>query len=488
MTPANHYPVLPAIRQTLQGEGNSNDVAIRDQLYRYAEDLGQSIARGSSLEAVNQELLNTCAWLKSSRDELDEMLRCSRDIHLVTDSNGVILQCNPAASAIAPAERLAGESFADWVLPNYIDRYNQLRANSTFGKSGAQEECELSLRHSANDSFPLIVAASAFRIYRDGELFGLHWILRNITYLREAEIDTKIATMVFEIAAEGVMITDIDGEIVAVNPAFSQITGYAAHEAIGRKASLLRSGIHDVAFYAEFWRTLRETGKWQGEMYNRRRNGEMYPAWQTISAATDNCGRVLSYVAIFSDISRLARAEKRLAYLAHYDTLTGLPNRHLFHDRLHQTIANAKRSEVPFTLIFVDLDRFKAINDQMGHHAGDRVLHEAGRRLAAAVRESDTVARIGGDEFVIIAPGLSGSDDIRRFCRNVIDQLIEPINLDDGQVSIGGSLGCAEYPRHTDDEETLLKYADIAMYQAKLAGGSVHFVYDSGRPLTSEAT
>jgi diguanylate cyclase (GGDEF)-like protein/PAS domain S-box-containing protein len=425
--------------------------------------------------------------LKSSRDEFDEMVRCSRDIHLVTDCNGLVLQCNPAASAVAPAQRLAGENLAAWVLPGYIDLYNQLRANSTFGRSGAQEECELHLRHSANDSFPLIVAASAFRIYRDGEVHGLHWILRNITYLREAEIDTKVATMVFESAAEGVMITDIDGEIVAVNPAFTQITGYAANEVIGRKASLLRSGVHDSAFYAEFWRTLRESGKWQGEIYNRRKSGEMYTAWQTISAAGDNCGHVLSYVSVFSDISRLLRAEKRLAYLAHYDTLTGLPNRHLFHDRLHQAIANARRGETLFTLIFIDLDRFKAINDQLGHHAGDRVLHEAGRRLSSAVREIDTVARLGGDEFVIIAPGLGGSEDIGRFCRHVIELLIQPIDLDGSLVGIGGSLGCAEYPCHGEDEEALLKCADKAMYQAKLAGGDIHILFEAGIPLANEA-
>ncbi|NTV70355.1 MAG: sensor domain-containing diguanylate cyclase [Azonexaceae bacterium] len=466
--------------QALRLPGTARAVALHDQLYRYAEDLEQSVARCSSLESSNKELLDTCDWLDSSRQELDELVRSSPDIHLITNTSGIILQCNPAAAAMAPAQRLAGENIADWVLSEWIDNCNLLRSEAMSYSPQDQRELELHLRHTSNDRFPMIVAARAFPVHRKGVIHAVHWVLRNITFLREIEFDTQIATMVFKSAAEGVMITDPDGQILAVNPAFSHITGYSPEEAIGKNASFLRSGIQDEAFFAEFWRALRETGKWQGELYNRKKSGEMFPEWLTISAVCDNAGRVLSYVAIFSDISRLLRAEKRLAYLAHYDTLTGLPNRILFQDRLKQILASAKRTGIPFTLIFIDLDKFKAINDTLGHHTGDRVLQEAARRLAAALREVDTVARLGGDEFVVIASGLSGQEHIGRVCDKAIEALVKPIILDNQTLQIGGSLGCAEYPRHGEDENALLRKADIAMYRAKAAGGNSYFISQEG--------
>lgn len=476
-------PGILANGQTLRLPGSSRENALHDQLYRYAEDLEQSITRCSALEARNKELSDTCAWLEASRHELDEMVRGSQDIHLITNTIGTILQCNPAASALASPHRLAGENLAEWVLPEHVDNWNHLCTSAITDSTEGHSERELHLRHASNDTFPLIVAARAFPLYRNGAIQGIHWILRNITYLRETEFDTQIATMVFKSAAEGVMITDSDGEILAVNPAFSVITGYTADEAIGRNASMLRSGVQDDAFYADFWRTLREKGKWQGEIYNRKKSGEMFPEWLTISAASDSGGKVLSYVAIFSDISRLLRAEKRLAYLAHYDMLTGLPNRHLFQDRLTQMLVNAKRASTSFTLIFIDLDDFKAVNDTQGHHTGDRVLQEAGRRIAASLREVDTVARLGGDEFVIIAPGLSGDENIGLVCSKMIEALKKPITLDGLNMQIGGSFGCAEYPRHGDDETTLLHQADSAMYRAKASGGNSYFISATGEIL-----
>jgi diguanylate cyclase (GGDEF)-like protein/PAS domain S-box-containing protein len=283
------------------------------------------------------------------------------------------------------------------------------------------------------------------------------------------------------------MITDAKGEILAVNPAFTQITGYSADEAIGHNVSLLKSGVQDEAFYTDFWHSLRENRGWQGELYNRKKSGEMYPEWLTISAASDSDGSVLSYVAIFSDISRLLRAEKRLAYLAHYDTLTGLPNRHLFQDRLTQILASAKRSSTPFTLIFIDLDKFKEVNNTLGHHAGDRVLQEVGKRLLGQVREIDTVARLGGDEFVIIAPSLSGAENIDRFCWKAIQVLSQPIHVDGRELLISSSFGCAEFPSHGEDDETLLRNADNTMYRAKAAGGNIHFIYEAGNSFPVEA-
>ena len=205
----------------------------------------------------------------------------------------------------------------------------------------------------------------------------------------------------------------------------------------------------------------------------------MYPEWLSISAARNNDGQVLSYVAMFTDVSRLLRAEKRLAYLAHFDTLTGLPNRHLFEDRLEQALASGKRSGTVFTLIFIDLDDFKKINDLYGHHAGDQVLQVAGKRLQASIREIDTVARLGGDEFVIIAPGLNGKDDIARVCLKAIEALVQPIDLEGREVKIGGSFGCTQYPHDGEDGTSLLRHADNAMYRAKAAGGNAYVIHEA---------
>ena len=474
--------------QTSSLPGGTRDIALHDQLYRYAEDLEKSIEKCSTLESQCKELTDTCEWLDESRRELDELVRGSKNIHFLTDTIGIILHSNPASSVLASPLRLAGSNLSEWVLADFMDNFHHVRTNAIAEKQTTTDEWELHLRHGPNSTSPIIVAVRVVALYRHGKINALHWVMRNITYLREIEFDSQISTMVFKGAAEGVMITDIDGEILAVNPAFTQITGYEPEEAIGQNVSFLSSGIQDEAFYVEFWRALREIGGWQGELYNRRKSGEMYPEWLNISAARDNDGRILSYVAMFSDVSRLLRAEKRLAYLAHYDTLTNLPNRHLFEDRLAQALVNGKRSGMPFTLIFIDLDNFKKINDTFGHHVGDMVLQTAGKRLRAAIRAIDTVARLGGDEFVVIAPGLTGIEDIKGVCAKAIEALVQPYDFEGKEIQIGGSFGCAQYPQDGEDDVTLLRYADKAMYSAKAAGGNTHVIHaeDSAPPANAK--
>ncbi len=472
--------------QTEHLSENARDVELHHQLYRYAEDLVQSNERCTMLENQIENLRDTCTWLEDSRRQLDDLIRTSRDIHIITDGDGTIFQSNPAAAVLAPLARLAGENLGAWVLPAYRDNFLDQRIKAFSEKREDDIEWEMHLHQAANDTSPLIVSAQVLPLYKNDQVSGLHWVLRNISHLRTTEFEAQIATTVFENAAEGIMITDPNGEILAVNPAFTKISGYSADEAIGHNASFLRSGVQDEAFYADFWHSLHENRSWQGELFHRKKSGEMYPEWQTISAATDKDNRVLSYVAIFSDISRLMRAEKRLAYLAHYDLLTGLPNRHLFQERITQGIANTKRSGIPFTLIFIDLNKFKEINDTLGHHAGDFVLKEVSKRLLAVIREVDTVARLGGDEFVIIAPGLRGANDIGLLCRKAIKALRQPILIDGQSRFISGSFGCAEHPKHGEDESTLLRNADKAMYQAKAAADSDYVIYEAGNSFPAE--
>ncbi len=494
----------PAGGQSVRLAGSDRAAALHDQLYRYAEDLQQMIERNGALEAHYETVRESCDRLMESREELDELMRSSRDIHVLTDPAGLILQCNPAGEALAPANLLAGsplQDFAeeswlaglqegaasrtggnlrDWVLPSHRASCDKLLASAATGGKAPDQGTELHLQQKTADAAPLIVSAQALAVRKDGDIRYLHWILRDVTRLREAEFETQISSVVFKHADEGVMITGVDGGILAVNPAFTRITGYSAEEVVGRSPGILSSGMQDAAFYAGFWKSLHDKGGWQGEIFNRKKNGEIYPQWLTVSAARDGDGQVLSYIAVFSDLSRLLLAEKRLSYLAHHDSLTGLPNRLLFQDRLGQMLSQSRRTGVQFTLIFVDIDKFKPINDSFGHAVGDRVLQEVARRLAGTVRECDTVARLGGDEFLILAPGLVGETDSGSFCRKAIDALCQPMQVEGRQFVIGGSFGCAEFPNHGDDEVVLMKCADAAMYQAKAAGGNTYAIYDAG--------
>jgi diguanylate cyclase (GGDEF)-like protein/PAS domain S-box-containing protein len=473
-------PSRPAGGQTVRLPGSTRSAALHDQLYRYAEDLQQMVERNGELEAHYETLRESSERLIESREELDELVRSSRDIHIVTGADGTILQSNPAGVALAPLTRLTGRKLDNLVLPSHREAFLSLQSEAIEGGESPRSGHEMHLRREGGGDSPLIVSAQVLAVRKDGEARYLHWILRDMTHQREAEFETQISTMVFKHADEGVMITDIEGTILVVNPAFCRITGYSAEEVLGQTPRILSSGMQDAAFYAAFWQDLRENGRWQGEIYNRRKNGDIYPEWMTVSAARDADGGILSYIAVFTDLSRLLRAEKRLSYLAHHDSLTGLPNRLLFQDRLAQTLAQAKRSGVQFTLIFIDLDNFKPINDTLGHAIGDRVLQEAANRLSGSVRECDTVARLGGDEFVILAPGLVGDTDIGGLCNKMIDALRQPIQTRGNELFIGGSFGCAEYPNHGNDEAVLLKCADMAMYKAKAAGGNSYAIYEGG--------
>lgn len=465
--------------QSLRLPGSSQQVALHDQLYRYAEDLQHVLERQSSLEENCNTLRSACVKLSESQRLHNEIVGQSPDLHFVTAADGRILQANPAAQTLAPMSQLIGSALKDWVLPACHPDFEALLAHAgERGRSDGQEK-ELRLRREGPNTTQLIVTASVIVANEDSGSPGYYWVLRDITRIREIQFESQISSMVFKETSEAVMITDIGGEILAVNPAFSRITGYSAEETVGRRPTMLRSGMHDAGFYTSFWRSLQEKGYWQGEIYNRRKSGEIFSEWLTVNTARDANGQTIAYIAVFTDLSRILQAERRLSYLAHHDMLTGLPNRLLFNDRLEQAVAQARRNAGRFTLIFIDLDRFKQINDSLGHEIGDIVLREAAARLAMAVREVDTVARLGGDEFVIIAPELAGPEAIAVVANKVIDIVSQPMQIDGNELFIGASLGCATYPEHGDEEALLLKHADAAMYVAKSLGGNTHVVFDS---------
>ena len=289
--------------------------------------------------------------------------------------------------------------------------------------------------------------------------------------------DLHLARKVIEASLDGVMICNARQEIEFVNPAFSVLTGYSQEEIIGANPSVLKSGRHDEVFYAKMWASLQEHGVWQGEIWNRRRNGEIFPEWLTINVILDEDGGVTQYAAIFSDITERKKTEERIKNLAYFDVLTGLPNRRLFTDRLQVAIANAHRHGQQLAIMFLDLDLFKRINDTLGHALGDMVLVETSKRLALCLREGDTVARIGGDEFTILLPELDHVEDAAKMAERLIAQVKLPFMVDDHELYVTTSIGIAVYPEDGTSVDTLIKNADTAMYRAKDLGRNSYQLY-----------
>ncbi|ENO89145.1 diguanylate cyclase domain-containing protein [Thauera linaloolentis] len=281
---------------------------------------------------------------------------------------------------------------------------------------------------------------------------------------------------VFDSTAEGIMLIDDEMRVLQVNPAFTRITGYEEDEVRGRGLELLGAGRHDQAFFDAIRRMLADTGRWQGEVWNRRKSGDAYVQWMSITRASLP-GEAAAFVATLTDITLRKEAEQRMQYRADHDALTGLPNRALFQDRLDAALASAHRNGGQFAVLFIDLDRFKAVNDSLGHPAGDALLVEAGARILGCVRESDTVARFGGDEFAAILPDAGGVEDAREVAQRICAALAEPFMLQQGRAQVAGSVGIALSPMHGSDRAGLESRADQALYAAKRAGGGRWCVY-----------
>lgn len=305
-----------------------------------------------------------------------------------------------------------------------------------------------------------------------GEFVNFLGVTRDISERKRAELDLHIAAIVFE-SQDGMIVTDAETTILRVNHAFTQISGYAADEVIGKTPRILRSDRQDADFYAAMWASIETAGMWHGELWSRRKDGEVYPEQITITAVKSSLGQVTHYVAVLRDITERKRLEKEVTQLAFFDTLTQLPNRRLFNDRLSQSLKRAKRDQSSFALMFIDLDKFKPINDTHGHEAGDLVLQTVAKRIESCLRASDTAARVGGDEFLVLLPDLQGSDDAVAVAENIRIALEQPCIAPDGVILlVSASIGIAIYPEHAQSEQELMRLGDMVMYEAKNAGGN----------------
>jgi diguanylate cyclase (GGDEF)-like protein/PAS domain S-box-containing protein len=311
----------------------------------------------------------------------------------------------------------------------------------------------------------------------DGSRRSLVVVARDLTEQRRVEENLRLAAQVFENSGEAIMIMDAHSRVVSVNRAFSDMTGYLPAEVQGQTPAMLTSDLHDEEFYQRMWHGLREAGYWQGELWSRRRNGEVYPEWMGISTLRGPDGAVTHYVAISTDISERKASEARIEFLAHHDPLTDLPNRLLLRDRLERAIVQGERTATRVALLFIDLDRFKTVNDSLGHPVGDRLLREAAQRLRQCVRDMDTVSRQGGDEFLIVLTDLKDGDAVTRIAEQILAAMSVPFSLDGHDVAISCSVGVAVFPEDGRDFDELLKKSDIAMYHAKEAGRNAFRYY-----------
>ncbi|MFZ4703394.1 MAG: PAS domain S-box protein, partial [Candidatus Methylumidiphilus sp.] len=271
--------------------------------------------------------------------------------------------------------------------------------------------------------------------------------LMDITERKSAEEEMKLAALLYQNSNEAMTVTDANGVILNVNPAFTRLTGYAAEEVVGKNPRILQSGRHDWAFYHKMWQAINTTGHWQGEIWNKRKDGEVYAEWLSINTIHNEDGSVHRRVALFSDISEKKKSEELIWNQANFDFLTQLPNRRMFHDRLAQEVKKAARNRMMLALLFIDLDRFKEVNDTLGHDMGDLLLKDASQRLTSCVREADTVARLGGDEFTVILGGLNNPGGVERTVQTILKKLAEPFLLGEEKVYVSGSIGITFYPK-----------------------------------------
>ena len=305
---------------------------------------------------------------------------------------------------------------------------------------------------------------------KNGEITHYLAIKEDITAKKQAEIELGLAAIAFE-SHEGIMITDITSKILRVNTAFTQITGYSSDEVIGKPANILNSGRQDKSFYLAMWQQIKRTGSWQGEIWNRHKQGYIYPEWLTITARKDADNITTHYVAIFTDITQFKAAEEKIKVLAYYDPLTQLPNRRKLLDRLKHGISVCLREGTQLAILMLDLDRFKAVNDSFGHLAGDELLQQVATRITQRLRATDLLARLGGDEFVVLLEDIRHPNDVARIAEDIIADLAQPFLLNKNKEAlIGTSIGISLFPEHADSTEILMDHADMALYQAKDKG------------------
>ena len=394
------------------------------------------------------------------------LIESSLDPLVTIATDGEITDVNLATEQITgySKKELIGTDFANYFTDSAKATAGYLEAY----EKGSVRDYYLELKHKGGHVTPVLYNAS---VYKDskGQVVGVFAAARDISQQIEAE-KIQLSDRVFRESHDGIIITNSLGIIVDVNPMFNQITGYSRDEVIGKNPNILISGKQSSEFYSEMWDAINEDGHWQGEVWNRKKNGELYAGLLSISSLDDKGGKTLHYVGIFSDITRSKQQQEKLELMAHYDVLTSLPNRALFADRFIQAIAHSKRQKSLLAVCFLDLDNFKPVNDNYGHNAGDQLLVEVAKRIKSNIRVEDTVSRQGGDEFALLLGDLKSHAECEQTLERVHKALSQPYIIDGHAHNVTVSTGVTLYPLDNSDMDTLVRHADQAMYEAKQLG------------------
>lgn len=426
------------------------------------------------LEMQNEQLRQSALALEEARDRYLDLYEFAPVSYLTLNARGQIAEINLTGATMLGEcrKKLLQRHFRNMVAAEDQDRWHRIFHHMIKHAPNEQQPVDLALRHDSGSKFHAHLICHSMRVGDAAPQVRI--ALTDVTILKAAESNLRIAATAFE-SKEGMVITDASNVILKVNQAFTLITGYAPEEALGKNIRMLSAGRHDKAFYSAIWASIREKGVWDGEVWNQRKNGEVFPQWLTITAVRGIDGDVSNYVATFSDITTRKATEEQIKRLAFYDTLTELPNRRLLLDRLHQALTSSARTHQYGALMFIDLDNFKLLNDTLGHDMGDLLLKQVARRITNCMREGDTVARLGGDEFVVILENLGQTEDEAAIHTHVAGEKL--LTLLNQSYSLRGhmhhsspSIGVCLFSGSPSSVETLLKSADIAMYQAKAAG------------------
>lgn len=458
--------------------------SFNDMVFQLRTTVNELRDVNESLRGREQELKNTKNTLEQrvkdrtsevirSKEKLQSILNNTTSIIYIKDVEGHYTMVNRQFLEIFHLEpgQIIGHSDHEIFPKEIADHFqeNDLKALQH------KEPLEFEERAPQDDEIHHYISVK-FALYEEreegkkGEPYGICGISTDITELKRNEEKLKLAGSVFENVQEAIVITDQENKVVDINPFYTILTGFTKEEVYGKSPAMAKSGRHDKAFYQAMWDSINTKGIWSGEIWDRRKNGEIYPQWLNISALTGKEGEVTNYVGIFSDISEQKATQKKLQDMAYFDPLTGLPNRHLFRDRLNGEMHRSHRTGTRCSVFFIDLDRFKYINDAMGHAAGDDLLVQVAERLRRGLRETDTVSRLGGDEFTIILSSIESEDHAAHVAHNIIDALEKKFIIKEQEIFISGSIGISIYPDDGDDFDELTKNADTAMYRAKESG------------------
>lgn len=398
------------------------------------------------------------------------LLDSSDNFIYATDNQGKMLLANQSMLAFLgrPREEVIGQRRESFLPLRDAVMHNEVDQKVTRGGAAMTLEEQI---HIGGFKGTLEFLTRKFPLHdAQGQIYGVGAISTDITDIKARQRQTLLSESVFLTAAEAIIVTDAETRIIRVNPAFTQQSGFSEAAVAGHRTSILKSGRQSTAFYQAMWETLVKQGQWSGEISNRTSDGRFYSIWSNINAVRDAQGKVIHYIAVQTDLTSLREVQAQVQHMASYDSLTGLPNRALFTDRVNQLMAITLRQKTAFALLFIDLDHFKEVNDTLGHQVGDQLLITIGKRLQDAVRTEDTVARMGGDEFVVLLPSVD-RENAELVANNLLEKLRAPMSLDAVvQYQPMASVGVALFPEDGNTLDLLLRNADIAMYEAKLSG------------------